>query len=103
MPTAMTKSEYIRALAERLDLDQASVRVFLEVQEEVITGALKSAKADVRVPVIPGLVTAHKKKKKGRKAHMGKNPFTGEEVFYEAKPASIAVKVTALKRLKEVI
>ena len=40
-------------------------------------------------------------KKPARKARKGINPFTGEETVFKAKPASIAVKVRPLKKLKE--
>jgi hypothetical protein len=31
---------------------------------------------------------------------MGKDPFTGEERMFAAKPASVKVKIRALKKLK---
>ena len=40
-------------------------------------------------------------KKPAKKARKGINPFTGEETVFKAKPASIAVKVRPLKKLKE--
>ena len=39
--------------------------------------------------------------KPDKKARKGINPFTGEEQMFKAKPASIAVKVRPLKKLKE--
>jgi nucleoid DNA-binding protein len=41
--------------------------------------------------------------KPARKARMGVNPFTGEEMMFKAKPASKAVKVLALKGLKDMV
>ena len=35
------------------------------------------------------------------KARKGINPFTGEETMFKAKPASTAVKVRPLKKMKE--
>ena len=32
---------------------------------------------------------------------MGKNPFTGAEQWFAAKPASVKVKVRPLKKLKD--
>ena len=40
-------------------------------------------------------------KKPARKARKGINPFTKEETVFKAKPASIAVKIRPLKKLKE--
>jgi nucleoid DNA-binding protein len=42
-------------------------------------------------------------RKPARKARKGINPFTGEEMMFKAKPARNVVKVTALKRLKEMV
>ena len=42
-------------------------------------------------------------KKPARKSRMGRNPATGEMIKIAAKPAQTAVKVTALKALKDTI
>jgi nucleoid DNA-binding protein len=42
-------------------------------------------------------------KKPATKARKGINPFTGEEIMIKAKPARKAVKVLALKGLKEMV
>lgn len=52
---------------------------------------------------IPGLLKLRVVKKPARKARKGVNPFTGEEMMFQAKPASKAVKATALKALKEMV
>ena len=52
---------------------------------------------------VPGLMKLRVVKKPARKARKGINPFTGEEMMFKAKPASKAVKVTALKRLKDMV
>ena len=52
---------------------------------------------------IPGLMKLRVVKKPARKARKGVNPFTGEEMMFKAKPASKAVKVTALKGLKDMV
>lgn len=33
----------------------------------------------------------------------GKNPFTGQEQWFAAKPATVKVKVRALKKLKDAV
>ena len=50
---------------------------------------------------IPGVMKITTVKKPARKARKGINPFTGEETVFKAKPASIAVKIRPLKKLKE--
>ena len=53
---------------------------------------------------IPGLVKIERKKVPARPAQKGvKNPFTGELQDRPAKPASVKVKVRALKSLKEMV
>ena len=52
---------------------------------------------------IPGLLKLRVVKKPARKARKGVNPFTGEEMMFQAKPASKAVKATALKALKDMV
>ncbi|MDA7670231.1 HU family DNA-binding protein [Akkermansiaceae bacterium] len=51
--------------------------------------------------VLPGLLKIVTVRKPATKARMGINPFTKEEVMFKAKPASTAVKVRPLKKLKE--
>ena len=52
---------------------------------------------------IPGLLKMRVVSKPAKKARMGVNPFTGEEMMFKAKPASKAVKVVALKGLKDMV
>lgn len=52
---------------------------------------------------LPGLLKMRVVKKPARKARKGVNPFTGEEMMFKAKPASKAVKVAALKGLKDMV
>jgi nucleoid DNA-binding protein len=53
---------------------------------------------------IPGLVKIDKKKVPARPARKGvRNPFTGEIRDIPAKPASVRVRVRALKNLKSMI
>jgi nucleoid DNA-binding protein len=52
---------------------------------------------------VPGLVKVRVVKKPARKSRKGINPFTGEEMVFKAKPAHKAIKVTALKALKDML
>jgi nucleoid DNA-binding protein len=52
---------------------------------------------------LPGLLKIKTVKKPATKSRKGINPFTGEEITIKAKPARKAVKVAALKGLKEMI
>ena len=52
---------------------------------------------------LPGLLKIRSVKKPATKKRMGRNPATGEEIEIGPKPASIRVRITALKRLKEMV
>jgi len=51
--------------------------------------------------ILAGLIKIDTTKKEAKGAYIGINPFTGEETMFKAKPASTAVKVRALKKMKE--
>jgi nucleoid DNA-binding protein len=53
--------------------------------------------------VMPGLLKINVVKKPARSARKGINPFTGEEIMIKARPAYKAVKIKALKKLKEMV
>ena len=52
---------------------------------------------------LPGLMKIKAVRRPATKKRMGRNPATGEEIVIGPKPASIRVRVTALKRLKEMV
>ena len=52
---------------------------------------------------LPGLMKIRSVKRPATKKRMGRNPATGEEIVIGPKPASIRVRVTALKRLKDMV
>ena len=51
--------------------------------------------------LLPGLLKIVSVKKPAVKKRKGRNPFTGEEMEFKAKPATTIVKVRALKKLKD--
>ena len=52
---------------------------------------------------IPGLCKIVRKQNPAKPAREGINPATGEKIMIKAKPASTAVKVRALKNLKDMV
>merc|ERR1712086_964835 len=52
--------------------------------------------------VIPGMSRFIVKKKAARKARMGRNPFTGEDMMFKAKPASKIVRAYVVKQFKDI-
>ena len=95
----MTKGQIVASLAESTDLSKKQVNAVLDELNVLIERSIK--KRSVGEFTIPGVMKITTVKKPARKARKGINPFTGEETTFKAKPASIAVKIRPLKKLKE--
>jgi len=93
MAAGMTKTQLVRHMAEKLDINNKTAASFLE---NLADTAVKETKKN-GVFVIPGLgrlVKAH------RKARMGRNPQTGEAIQIKAKTV---VKFRVAKAAKDAI
>ncbi|MCR8921155.1 HU family DNA-binding protein [Dasania sp. GY-MA-18] len=95
----MTKSQILNEIAENTELSRKQVASVFEELEVLVERSIK--KRALGEFTIPGLMKVTTVKKPAKKARKGINPFTGEEQMFKAKPASIAVKVRPLKKLKE--
>jgi nucleoid DNA-binding protein len=99
MKQKMTKSQIVASLADSTGLTKKQVNSVMDEYEVLIERSIK--KRAIGEFAIPGLMKITTVKKPAKKARKGINPFTGEEQMFKAKPASIAVKVRPLKKLKE--
>lgn len=97
----LTKTQLLNELTERTGLAKKDVISFLETLEVLVEENL-SAKGP-GVFTLPGLLKIAKKTRKKQPAKKGINPRTGEEITIAAKPERKVVKVTALKKLKEMV
>ncbi|MFV0275647.1 MAG: HU family DNA-binding protein [Parahaliea sp.] len=95
----MTKSQIVATIAESTELSKKQVSDVLDGLESLMERSLK--KRGVGEVTLPGLMKITTVKKPARKARKGINPFTGEETTFKAKPASVAVKVRPLKKMKD--
>ncbi|MCP4212945.1 MAG: integration host factor [Halieaceae bacterium] len=95
----MTKGQIVASLADTTELSKKQVSEVLDAYENLIARSIK--KRGVGEFTMPGLMKITTKKKPAVKARKGINPFTGEEQMFKAKPASMQVKVRALKKMKE--
>ncbi|GAB3285515.1 HU family DNA-binding protein [Parahaliea aestuarii] len=95
----MTKSQIVTSIAESTGLSKKQVGDVFGELESLIERSIK--KRAVGEFTLPGLMKITTVKKPARKARKGINPFTGEETTFKAKPASVAVKVRPLKKMKE--
>ena len=97
-----TKSQIIAAIAEDTGLSKKEVAAVFSSLSDLITRHIKRrGSGEFTIPDTG--VKIRRVKKPARKARMGRNPATGEPMKIPAKPASTAVKVTALKALKDVV
>ena len=88
---ALTQSQIIDSLAKTTELTKVQVRGFLTAQSEL---AYKNAKDGFTIPGLGKLVLVN------RKARIGRNPATGEQIKI---PAKKVVKFRVAKAAKEAI
>jgi DNA-binding protein HU-beta len=93
MATGMTKTQLVRLMAEKNELNNKQAAAFLESLAEV---AIKETKKN-GLFVVPGL---GRLVKSNRKARMGRNPQTGEAIKIAAKTV---VKFRVAKAAKDAI
>ncbi len=100
---APSKSEVMNSIAEVTGLSKKEIGAVLEV----LAGEIKKAvgKKGPGVFAVPGLVKIERKHVPARPARKGvPNPFKpGELMDQAAKPASVKIKVRALKNLKDMV
>lgn len=94
-----SKGQIVQEISDMTSVARKEVGKMLEHLEDIIARHL-SPKGPGEF-VLPGILKINAVKKPAKKARKGINPFTGEEVMFKAKPASTAVKVRPLKKLKE--
>jgi len=93
MASGMTKTQLVRLMAEKMEVNNKQSAAFLELLADT---AVKETKKN-GIFVVPGLgrlVKAH------RKARMGRNPQTGEPIQIKAKTV---VKFRVAKATKDAI
>jgi nucleoid DNA-binding protein len=94
-----SKTDILNRISEVTNLSRKDVgAVFTELENIIDSHLKKRAVGDFTLPGLLKIVTV---KKPATKARKGINPFTGEETIFKAKPASIAVKIRPLKKLKD--
>lgn len=96
---ALTKSALIAHLTEQANVEAKQVKAVLAALEHTVLGAVHKKGAGNFT--LPGLFKISAVKVPAKPKRKGKNPFTGEEQVFAAKPATVKVKVRALKKLKD--
>jgi len=97
--TAFNKSTLVAHLAEQSGVEAKSVRAVMAALEGAALASVN--KKGIGEFTLPGLMKVVAQKVPAKKRRFGKNPFTGEEQWFAAKPATVKVKVRPLKKLKD--
>ncbi|KAF1695595.1 MULTISPECIES: HU family DNA-binding protein [Pseudoxanthomonas] len=93
------KSALIKHLAETSGVVAKDVKAVLAAVEDAVSGAI--SKKGAGSFTLPGLFKVSAVKVPAKPKRKGVNPFTKEEQWFAAKPASVKVKVRPLKKLKD--
>ena len=96
-PKAPTKAQAMAAIAEKSGCKKSEVTKVLEALESVMVESLKKH-GEFK---LNGLMNVKVRKTAAKPARKGMNNLTGKEQMFKAKPASRTVRVSALKRLKD--
>lgn len=96
---ALSKSGLVAHLAARSDVAPKGVRAVLEALEETIAGSIH--KKGIGQFTLPGMLKITSVAVAAKPRRKGVDPFTKQERWFEAKPASVKVKVRPLKKLKD--
>ncbi|WP_018232728.1 HU family DNA-binding protein [Thioalkalivibrio thiocyanodenitrificans] len=96
-----TKTEILTHIAGETGLSKKDVGAALDSLQGLIQKSVKPR--GVGMFTLPGLLKIKVVKKPATKARKGRNPATGEEMMFKAKPARKVVKVLPLKNLKDMI
>ncbi|MGO4307449.1 HU family DNA-binding protein [Cupriavidus sp. RAF12] len=93
------KSSLLAHLVAQTELDKKTVQTVLSHLENTIVGSIHKKGAGEFT--LPGLFKVSAIQVPATKKRFGKNPFTGQDQWFAAKPASVKVKVRPLKKLKD--
>ena len=97
--TAFNKTTLVAHLAEQSGVEPKATKALLAALEAAILGSVhKKGSGEF---TLPGVLKIGLQQVPAKKKRFGKDPFTGEERWFPAKPASVKIKTRALKKLKD--
>jgi nucleoid DNA-binding protein len=97
----LTKSGILNELSQNTGWARKQVATMLDELENLIGRHIR--KGGIGEFTLPGLLKVRAVQRPATPQRMGRNPATGEEIVIPAKPASVRVRVSALKRLKGMV
>jgi len=95
----LTRSDLARHVSEQSGVSLKDTKAVLAAFESALLGSVH--KKGARIFTLPGLLKITVQDVPAKKARMGRDPFTGQERMFAAKPASVKIKARALKKLKD--
>lgn len=97
--TVFNKTTLVAHLVEQSGVEPKAAKAVLAALESAILGSVhKKGSGEF---TLPGLMKIGLQQVAAKKKRFGKDPFTGEERWFPAKPASVKIKTRALKKLKD--
>jgi len=96
---ALTKSGLVSHIADNTGLASKDVRAVLAALENAVHGSV--SKKGAGSFTMPGLFKITSVNVPAKPKRKGINPFTKEEQWFAAKPATVKVKIRPLKKLKD--
>ena len=93
------KTTLVAHLVEQSGVEPKAAKAVLAALESAILGSVhKKGSGEF---TLPGLMKIGLQQVPAKKKRFGKDPFTGEERWFPAKPATVKIKTRALKKLKD--
>ena len=96
---AMTKSGLVSYISEQTGVASRDVRAVMASLEGAVHGSI--SKKGAGSFTLPGLLKITSVSVPAKPKRKGINPFTKEEQWFAAKPATVKVKVRPLQKLKD--
>jgi nucleoid DNA-binding protein len=96
---SFTKASLTIHLAERSGVEPKAAKALMAALEETVLASVH--KKGAKEFTLPGLLKVVAQDVPAKKKRFGKDPFTGEDKWFAAKPASVRLKVRPLKKLKD--
>ncbi|GKT26495.1 HU family DNA-binding protein [Acidovorax sp. SUPP3334] len=94
-----TKTSLIAHLAQQAGVEPKAAKAVMAALESAILASVhKKGSGEF---TLPGLMKIGLQQVPAKKKRFGKDPFTGAERWFPAKPASVKIKTRALKKLKD--
>ena len=96
--TKLSRAQLLELLVAESGLRKSEIKRVLGALDSVIEASL--GREGGGQFMMPGLLKMTAVRRPAVKARRGINPFTGEEIWFKAKPPSTGVKIRPLKKLK---